>query len=242
MTALRVIAVRVPSEERRRLADLIGVPVPGSSPHAPAASAHDRGARMAVVFKGVDAAAFAALLEQRFDLYVEWTDPESTAAILLDDQPSLAISVTPRSAYEALSGSAIAQLLVAHEVLPAARADPVATAVQEAISNAIIHGHLDLHLDADTDFIAFHEEIARRIARPEAASGRITIRSSWTATDLTVSVEDDGNGFIPPGDPCAPRGAAPSGRGFLIMRSHAARIDHQRGGRVTVLTFERIPA
>jgi anti-sigma regulatory factor (Ser/Thr protein kinase) len=195
----------------------------------------------AVVFKDIDTSRLEAVLEERFDIHVEWTEPGATATILRGRHPSLAISMTTRSAFQSLSGSVIAHGLVARNVLPESNAEPVASAVQEALSNAVIHGNLGIRLApgaGDRDFIAFHEEIARRIAGLDGLARRVVIGASWTASEVSVSITDEGDGFSAPSE-SSDLSDALAGRGLLVMKTHASRVAYQDGGRVAVLTFDR---
>jgi anti-sigma regulatory factor (Ser/Thr protein kinase) len=238
---IHVLAIGLSPNDRNRLARMISAPVHAATdaPDYPRDPNHPR----AVVFKNIDTSQLEAVLEAGFDIHVEWTEPEPTATILRGRHPPLAISMTTRSAFQSLSGGAIAQILVARNVLPDCSAEMVASAVQEALSNAIIHGNLGMRLapsDGDRDFVAFHEEIARRIAGLDGLAHRVVIGASWTANEVSVSIADEGDGFRAPSE-ASDRGDALSGRGLLIMKTHASSVAYQEGGRVAVLTFDRNP-
>ena len=235
---IHVLAIGLSPNDRNRLAAMISAPV-----HAATGTGygHDPNHPSAVVFKDIDRSRLEAVLEERFDIHVEWTEPEPTATILRGRHPPLAISMTTRSAFQSLSGSAIAHGLVARNVLPGNNAAAVASAVQEALSNAVIHGNLGMRLDQDAgdrDFIAFHEEIARRIAGLDGLARRVVIGASWTASEVSISIADEGDGFRAPSE-SPDLSDALAGRGLLIMKTHASRVAYQEGGRVAVLTFDR---
>jgi anti-sigma regulatory factor (Ser/Thr protein kinase) len=235
---IHVLAIGLSEGDRNRLAGMISAPVHATTD---AGYRRDPNHRSAVVFNGINTRQLEAVLEAGFDIHVEWTELEPTAAILRSTHPPLAITVTTRSAYQSLSGSAIAHILVARNILPECNAETVASAVQEALSNAVIHGNLGMRLDpgdGDRDFIAFHEEVARRVAGLDGLARRVAIAASWTASEVSVSIADEGNGFRASTESSDPVDAL-VGRGLLIMKTRASRIAYQEDGRVSILTFDR---
>jgi anti-sigma regulatory factor (Ser/Thr protein kinase) len=236
---MRVLAIGLSPNDRNRLAEMISAPVHATTEAA--ASPRDPNHPSAVVFRDIDANQLEAVLKAGFDIHVEWTAPEPTAAILRGNHPPLAISMTTRAAFQSLTGGAIVHGLIARNVLPGNTAEAAASAVQEALSNAVIHGNLGIRLDpsdGDRDFIAFHEEIARRIAGLDGLARRVMIGASWTACEVSVSIADEGDGFHAASE--SPKLAdALAGRGLLIMKTHASRVAYQDDGRVVVLTFDR---
>jgi anti-sigma regulatory factor (Ser/Thr protein kinase) len=235
---IHVLAIGLSEDDQNWLAKTLSVPVHAATD---ARYVRDPNRRNAVVFKGLDTSQLEAVLEAGFDIHVEWTQPEPTAAILRSSLPPLAITVTTRSAYQSLSGSAVAHVLAARNVLPECHTETVASAVQEALSNAVIHGNLGMRLDpddGDRDFIAFHEEVTRRIAGRDGVARCVAIAASWTASEVSVSIADEGDGFRTSSNSSDPADAL-AGRGLLIMKAYASRIAYQEDGRVTILIFDR---
>ena len=176
------------------------------------ASGHplDPNDRNAVVFKDIDASQLATILGEGFDLHVEWTDLEPTAKVLQDRHPQLAISMTPRSAYHSLSGGAIAQLLVARNVLHGSIADDVERAVQEALSNAVIHGN--------------HENPERQVY--------VSCRCSMNG-DVLITVRDEGEGFDSRAVPDPTESLSlllTRGRGIHLIRQFSSGMEYARSG------------
>jgi anti-sigma regulatory factor (Ser/Thr protein kinase) len=234
MSALPILAWGLPDDARSGLSAALGAPVVAAGPEAGAAG-------RILVFGDADRGGFPALLA-RADVLVEWTDAAATAAAIRAIGAGLALSLTTRATYRILTGRMVGEALVARGLLASAGADAVASALQEALANAVIHGNLGIQAapnDDPADFFERHTAVAQRIAGPDGLARRVTVAVSWTDTVLTVAVRDQGTGFTPPVAATAPGGRETSGRGLTIMRRHALDVRAEDGGRVAVLTFAR---
>jgi anti-sigma regulatory factor (Ser/Thr protein kinase) len=121
----------------------------------------------------------------------------------------------------------------------------VTMALHEAISNAIVHGNLELpstlkeHGDA-----SFAEALARHSLNSRLADRQVEIQFDYDGQHCRWTVADQGKGFDfapiltrqPADDPEA---MLSSGRGILIMRSFMDEIRYEDGGRRLLLTLRR---
>ncbi|MEZ0228565.1 MAG: response regulator [Planctomycetota bacterium] len=108
-------------------------------------------------------------------------------------------------------------------------------ALEEALSNAVIHGSLQLtdeYVKNRQDREAFEEAYATRRADPRFAGKTVHVSVRITPTEATFTVEDKGAGF----DPTALAAVQTSiqgvqGRGLMLIRLFMDEIAHESGGR-----------
>ncbi len=125
--------------------------------------------------------------------------------------------------------------------------DLMRTAIDEAITNAVVHGNLELHsppMHSINDFTAFYANIAERLAQPIYGDRQITIQKWAEGDNDWVSVADQGHGYAPHRERRleTPKSIRPgqkerrrSGRGLEIIRSltKQTRLD-QQGRRLSM--------
>jgi len=136
------------------------------------------------------------------------------------DTPSGTVEIVLPSALESLEEIDRSTLRYAKLAgLPGATADAVAIAVIEAVTNAIVHGN------------------------KRAATEFVTVRYGWEPGRITVTVQDQGEGFdlscvFDPTDPT--RRLACSGRGIFIMREVMDTVEFAMPkGRGTTVTMTK---
>ncbi|MGB0683608.1 MAG: ATP-binding protein [Magnetovibrionaceae bacterium] len=125
--------------------------------------------------------------------------------------------------------------------------DDLATVLNEAFANALLHGNLGVAAADARDpkaLKAFYDAVTERLRDPSFANRRLGIAITLRDATLTIDVEDDGKGF----DIEAARkkrDAGPDafcGRGLAIMESFAENIIvHPPGNRISI-TFRLPPA
>lgn len=120
----------------------------------------------------------------------------------------------------------------------------VRLALQEAVSNAVMHGNLclDGRLRNSRDGLAeFTQTMQRRLDDPRFGRRPLTIAADWNHSHLVLRVEDRGRGFKPPevSLPVEPR--ACSGRGIGQIRTLCQRVSFTNGGRRITMRFS-LPA
>jgi anti-sigma regulatory factor (Ser/Thr protein kinase) len=112
-------------------------------------------------------------------------------------------------------------------------------ALGEALSNAIIHGNLEIGSElreGQTD--AYYREIERRVGAEPWASRRVRLLFTFGPDEVTLMVRDAGDGFDleAVGDPTDPENLLKaSGRGLLLMRAYTDRLEWNEAGNEVTL-------
>lgn len=115
--------------------------------------------------------------------------------------------------------------------------------LQEAISNALIHGNLAVksaqHTGAGAAELFFYD-MNRRLTQSPWRDRRLTISSRRQGHELSVVIDDEGDGFdvdhIMRADAVMDP-AKPSGRGAHIIRALTHDRRYEQGGRRLILDF-----
>ena len=111
-------------------------------------------------------------------------------------------------------------------------------ALQEAISNAVIHGNLSVQSLEDPSLSAlarFSSEIEERLADPELANRRLKVAVQLGEGGTTVDVIDQGPGFTPG----ARKSSVASGRGISLIESIVSAWELLDDGRRIRLRFDQ---
>jgi CheY-like chemotaxis protein/anti-sigma regulatory factor (Ser/Thr protein kinase) len=116
----------------------------------------------------------------------------------------------------------------------------VNVALSEALSNAILHGNLELDSALrEDDEAAFYELARTRRPLPPYRDRRVQVTERESAEGVAYVIRDDGPGYDParlpdPNDPANIERA--SGRGLLLIRTFMDEVSHnQRGNEITML-------
>lgn len=214
------------------------------------AAASAPAARVLVLLGGEEDAADTALWAPPYAAWVEATSPAApgqhpdagtspatilpavTAAVNRAGQAHLFASLSTATANAVHLAGRVMAAITARCSLTEAQRDDMELALHEAISNAVVHGNLQvagmkgLNVDA---LDRFSHDLAERMADPAFAGRRVEV-SCWLGADtLTVDVSDEGSGFEPApragGDPDA------SGRGLdliTLLAQSVELLDHGR--------------
>jgi anti-sigma regulatory factor (Ser/Thr protein kinase) len=130
------------------------------------------------------------------------------------------------------------------------RRKKLVTALTEAITNAIVHGNLEITSGLKEDSSgAFAKTLAERSSDPAYAQREVDIVVDYDGTACRWTITDEGRGFdVPamlrkldePPDPEAdPMALLASGRGIMLMRAFLDDVQWFDGGRRVELTLHR---
>ncbi|MFD1625926.1 ATP-binding protein [Azospirillum griseum] len=173
-----------------------------------------------------------------------WIEPTSAP----DAQPTLTwqteragsvdlyINLTTETANDLHLAGRVLTALAARHPLPPERRDDLELALHEAISNALVHGNLEVagmkELSA-TELERFSRDLVRQMANPVLAQRRLEVAVTLEPSALAVEVADEGGGFQPNRTEC--HGA--SGRGLDLIATVADSVELKDGGRRIRMRF-----
>lgn len=118
-------------------------------------------------------------------------------------------------------------------------------ALHEALTNAVVHGNLELSSELkERGDNAFAEALAERAADPHYAERPVEVRIDYDGERCRWAITDQGKGFdvaraLARADSPEPDVLLSSGRGILLMRSFLDEVRYESGGRRVVLTMTR---
>jgi anti-sigma regulatory factor (Ser/Thr protein kinase) len=123
------------------------------------------------------------------------------------------------------------------------RADRLLLALHEGVTNAVIHGNLEIDSDLkEREDNTFIEKLAVRAADPHFHRRTVDIVVSYDGQRCQWTIVDQGPGFDVEGVLArAGRSGAdqvPSGRGLLLMRNFMDEMRYEDGGRKLILVLE----
>lgn len=148
----------------------------------------------------------------------------------------LYINVTTQTANNLHLAGRILTALAARHPLPQDRRDDLELALHEAISNALVHGNLEVtgmkELNA-SELERFSRDLVQQMANPTLSQRRLEVAVTLEPTTMAVEVADEGSGFQPTPMNC--HGA--SGRGLNLIATVADSIELQDGGRRIRMRF-----
>ncbi|MBW3600121.1 MAG: response regulator [Planctomycetes bacterium] len=116
----------------------------------------------------------------------------------------------------------------------------LAIALEEALTNALFHGNLELSSELrDNDAERYAAEVARRSTSPPYADRRVFVDSRFTRDQAYFVIRDEGPGFDPSNlpDPLDPECFDKAGgRGILLMRTFMSEVSfNDTGNEVTLI-------
>ena len=113
-------------------------------------------------------------------------------------------------------------------------------AVQEALSNAILHGNLEvdgfLRASAE-EFTLYSQTISSRLGDPVYAMRRIELSARWTDDEISISIRDQGPGYKDP--PVLE--SSKNNRGLELIGQLSASVEVLDNGRHIIMKFSRNP-
>lgn len=237
-TALQGLAVA--ADRLARFADSLDLPVRKGA---------DAAEPVLAVMDGPAGAGDHALWERPF---AAWIEPDSadagdaapvhTLAAALNAQveragaSDLYINLTTATANELHLAGRVLTALAARHPLADERRDDLELALHEAISNALVHGNLQIdgmkELSAG-ELERFSRDLVERLADPALAHRRVEVAVLLEAGAIVVEVADEGDGFVR--CPQVVNGA--SGRGLDLIATIAESVELRDGGRRIRMRF-----
>ncbi len=119
----------------------------------------------------------------------------------------------------------------------------VATALDEALTNACYHGNLEVRSEVRAhDARAYRLMAKQRRAMTPYKDRRIYVSASLTSSEARFVIRDDGDGFEVDGvpDPTDPANLEnPSGRGVFLMRTFMDGVTYNEAGNEVTLLKRR---
>jgi anti-sigma regulatory factor (Ser/Thr protein kinase) len=120
----------------------------------------------------------------------------------------------------------------------------VATALTEALTNAIDHGNLELDSALrEKDGRAYRQLGIERSKQQPFSRRRVYVTSQINESQATIIVRDDGPGFDPRTlpDPTDPENLLkPSGRGVMLIRTFMDAVAFNDKGNEVTMTKRRV--
>lgn len=117
----------------------------------------------------------------------------------------------------------------------------VELALEEAITNAIVHGNLEVSSKLkEEDFDLFEKAVGERMAEPPFSGRCVKISYNYDRQSASFRIEDEGPGF----DWShflkkeVDQELLPHGRGIIIIRTFASAVAYNGKGNVLTLTFD----
>lgn len=117
-------------------------------------------------------------------------------------------------------------------------------ALQEAVTNSFEHGNLELvsawKEEFDSEGVDRYSSVKReRLLDVQYARRRVYVNAQYLPGQLTISVRDEGHGFIPEPSPLS-KELLSHGRGLHMISSSVDEVQFNDGGREIVLV-KKIP-
>lgn len=114
-------------------------------------------------------------------------------------------------------------------------------ALDEALSNAIYHGNLEAPSGLkETDFERFNEFARQRMTQEPYRSRKVEVAYEFDRKQASFTIRDEGPGFNWRAREAAPtaEGEEPHGRGLLIIKALASKVEFAEKGNEITLTFD----
>lgn len=154
----------------------------------------------------------------------------------------LFVAVTARKAVDVDLAFLFSQALANRLGLEPAKAETMASALQEAIANAVMHGSLEMSgmsRESLEAFVKFSETMEARLADPVHGGRPVELSARWTDAAIEVTIRDRGPGYLPVDLAERPFREA-SGRGLTMIADLAdGGVSFGERGRRLTMRFRR---
>jgi CheY-like chemotaxis protein/anti-sigma regulatory factor (Ser/Thr protein kinase) len=122
----------------------------------------------------------------------------------------------------------------------------ISMAIQEAISNAIYHGNLELDSELrQIDESIFYDLADQRRNAAEYVNRRVRVKATLTIQEVCLTIEDDGPGFNPDAvrDPTDDINLDRiGGRGLLLIKTMMDEVHHSSKGNAITMIKKTAPS
>lgn len=201
--------------------------------------------RVVLLFDGAMAASLRELSRDGVLAMIE-VDPDDVETAVSQVRRVAAVGgavlgCTTRSALAMEPARLFVELLTAAREISEDARIAVESALQEAVTNALVHGNLEISsesFDVQGGLCCLEELLEERKRQPELAGRRLVLAARQGKRALEVTVENEGPGYQPQEDDAALDGQGFSGRGLGIIRAFAEHVDLSDNGRIMRLTFQ----
>jgi anti-sigma regulatory factor (Ser/Thr protein kinase) len=212
----------------------------------PPATSHNVGrfnvnrSRTPCFFTAPDTGQLSDILLRPFHHFIEICPSKQLSALVdiaYSEPAELFLSISTHTAYHCALSSMLTHVLGRRFGLQDGKSLHIATCLQEALTNAIIHGNLSIgsNFSDYSELQEFHAQVEHALITPAAKLSRITIRVYEQYGSFTVSIGDEGKGFDFPSAP--PANTRPSGRGLYLIQSLASKVWLSSNRRTLFMNF-----
>jgi anti-sigma regulatory factor (Ser/Thr protein kinase) len=119
-------------------------------------------------------------------------------------------------------------------------------AVEEALTNALYHGNLELNSELRQNDDRIYYDLAKaRAAEPPYCDRRIYVETRHTTDEVSITIRDQGKGFNPAAlpDPTEPENLERAfGRGMLLITTFMDEVRHNDSGNEITMIKRRTHA
>lgn len=197
-------------------------------------------ARVVVLINTLDPESLNNCWHDPFAAWIELGDLDDAAVLDKITQVGggvLVASFTTAAANRLPLARDLLAAICSRRAIEAGRRDDIELAIHEAISNALVHGNLQVESMKGLTMSAldrFSEEISRRISDPAFANRRLEVVCELEETCLVIEISDQGSGFV-----VVETGrCGPCGRGLELISGIAQSCQLLDGGRRIRMRFD----
>lgn len=169
-------------------------------------------------------------------------DTTKIAKILVQavEQNKIIFSFNTTSSYKMVLSYTVSKYLARKLELTSERAYSINIALHEAITNAIIHGNLELQSNFNDleSFVFYYDEVEKRLKTPPYNKRRITVEVEVLEDLITVCVVNEGKGYNAT-EVRKKTLEEPSGKGMSMIASFAKTHEVLEDGKRIKMEFVR---
>jgi hypothetical protein len=160
------------------------------------------------------------------------------AALAYPALPDAFFLLTTFTCYHAPVAEWLSRALATHYRFSESLMMNIHTALHEAVTNAVIHGNLDIHgqFKCMKGFDAYYAHVHYRLNNPKYHFTHIAIAVIRRPSSIILCVSDEGEGYQG-GRDCESSGVLPPGLGLSIIREQCSAVRVLQGGSAIEMEF-----